>query len=339
MEKLSKKGFSMIELLFVMIIVAVIIAIAIPTFSSDSAKMTSMKSDAVNTVNTIKNEQNKAEIGSYEIGETSAHNDQLTYTIDGTYGNSEIVISKENEILFTDLRDTCKDGFSIQVSDITKEVKSVINYNSCNDTDISVYTPLFDAEDTLASMKDKVLDFVLNGTYAKNVWAENPWYVNGYGDISWIGGEWIGNEATSPFTYTDKSKMLHFSTILVTSESDFGGDALSENSYDNIKRYTGANTTNKSFVLRDIDGDGYNDYDFAINAEGEPSVASKYLFDVPDNIQMAPGTTGFIEFYGDNGNDPDCFTLKVVNDSDLTKEGYENVAGGYSSYEKYDSCK
>jgi len=53
--KLKKKAFSMIELLFAMIIMAALAAIAIPSMSSgtDSATGTSMRSDTINMANLL----------------------------------------------------------------------------------------------------------------------------------------------------------------------------------------------------------------------------------------------------------------------------------------------
>jgi len=53
MKKLAKKGFSMIELLFVMVIIATLSAIAIPSFKSDASILTSMKSDARNVITQV----------------------------------------------------------------------------------------------------------------------------------------------------------------------------------------------------------------------------------------------------------------------------------------------
>jgi len=137
-KNLSKKGFSMIELLFVMVIIAVLSAIAIPNFQSDSAKIISMKSDAKNAVSMIKSAQGDSEIMGYEITETAADGDTVSFTADGAYGNSLIGVSKENEILLTDLRGSCKDGFSIQVSDTEGYITNTIDFNSCTDSKISV---------------------------------------------------------------------------------------------------------------------------------------------------------------------------------------------------------
>ena len=57
MKRLIKKGFSMVELLFVMVILAALAAIAIPNMSSgtDSANRTAMRSDLTNALNLIEN--------------------------------------------------------------------------------------------------------------------------------------------------------------------------------------------------------------------------------------------------------------------------------------------
>jgi len=181
MKKISKKGFSMIELLFVMIIVSVLSVIAIPTFSSDSAKMTSMKSDAKNTISVIKNEQSKAAINEYEITDTIAHGDTVSYVSDGFYGNSEIIVSKENKILLTDLRDDCKNGFSIQVSDATKEITTTIDFNSCDDTSINKNEVVYTEEDRiLDSLKSDADMFLSQASSIQDYYFANAIAIGNY---------------------------------------------------------------------------------------------------------------------------------------------------------------
>lgn len=61
MKRLIRKGFSMVELLFVMVILAALAAIAIPNMSSgaNSAAMVSMQSDSKNLISLILSEYAK----------------------------------------------------------------------------------------------------------------------------------------------------------------------------------------------------------------------------------------------------------------------------------------
>jgi prepilin-type N-terminal cleavage/methylation domain-containing protein len=61
MKNLIRKGFSMIELLFVMVILSSLAAIAIPSMSSgtESARMTSMSNDTRSIINIIISEYSK----------------------------------------------------------------------------------------------------------------------------------------------------------------------------------------------------------------------------------------------------------------------------------------
>ncbi|MCT7632112.1 type II secretion system protein [Aliarcobacter butzleri] len=143
MNKLVKKGFSMIELLFVMVILAALAAIAIPSMSSgtESATITSMTSDVRNAMTTMQakyvDKQDYSEIIVNEITDVAAGTDGFaTVTlVDG----AKIPLSKGNLITITAntaAAGTCTaagQGFEITVSNPTIAGKTVV-FDSCNDS-------------------------------------------------------------------------------------------------------------------------------------------------------------------------------------------------------------
>jgi prepilin-type N-terminal cleavage/methylation domain-containing protein len=144
MKKMIKKGFSMIELLFVMVILASLAAIAIPSMSSgtDSASLTSMKSDARNVqsllVSKFISDQDYTKVitaGSYSDANDDGFAD--TTLIDGT----KIPLTKGNTITLTtedcNGNGTNEDGYSISISNASYKANTV-NYNSCTDGKIQL---------------------------------------------------------------------------------------------------------------------------------------------------------------------------------------------------------
>ncbi|MCT7596079.1 type II secretion system protein [Aliarcobacter butzleri] len=143
MNKLVKKGFSMIELLFVMVILAALAAIAIPSMSSgtESATLTSMTSDVRNAMTTMQakyvDKQDYSEIVVNEITDVGAGTDGFATValVDG----AKIPLSKGNLITITAnaaAAGTCTaagQGFEITVSNPTISGKTVV-FDSCNDS-------------------------------------------------------------------------------------------------------------------------------------------------------------------------------------------------------------
>ena len=137
MKRNMKKGFSMIELLFAMIIMAALAAIAIPSLSSGtgSAKMSSMKSDARNAV------PNAAMVISGANGSEpvdSAFPKEFTEGQEEFYGVT-FSVSKDNKLTF-DLNGNCTNGFTLSVDDVSDPqiTDKTVVYDSCSDGSIDV---------------------------------------------------------------------------------------------------------------------------------------------------------------------------------------------------------
>lgn len=128
--KLVKKGFSMIELLFVMGIIGALAAIAIPNLekSGDSATFTALKSDARNFINTV---QTEILLNNNEL----PHVPSLALSNGSKFGTTTLKLTKDVEITMTDQTANCTNGYSISV-DTTDEGyggKNVV-YDSCTDS-------------------------------------------------------------------------------------------------------------------------------------------------------------------------------------------------------------
>ena len=95
--KKKKKGFSMIELLFVMVIIATLSAVAIPSFKSEASTLTSMKSDARNTIAFLENI--KVINGDYSIIIDDSYQDTTGNGLsDNSIGNESIPLSPGNRM-------------------------------------------------------------------------------------------------------------------------------------------------------------------------------------------------------------------------------------------------
>lgn len=139
MKRLVRKGFSMIELLFVMVILAALAAIAMPSMSAgtDSANLTAMKSDAKNIQNLLVskfvNNQDFTEIitaGDYVDADNNGKAD--TALADGTV----MPITKGNTVTLG-LADcngngTNEDGYTISIANDSYKA-ATITFNSCTD--------------------------------------------------------------------------------------------------------------------------------------------------------------------------------------------------------------
>lgn len=136
MSKIVKKGFSMIELLFVMVILAALAAIAIPNMQGGerAAAITSSFSDAKNIINLIQSKyietQNYEDIfDTSSFGGLSLNNGYSEQALrDGT----KIPLSDNTyATVYAVTVGDCK-GFRVQViHDILSHEYKAVRYNSC----------------------------------------------------------------------------------------------------------------------------------------------------------------------------------------------------------------
>ena len=145
MKKMVKKGFSLMELLIVMVILAGLATMIIPNMSSgtEAAKLTSMRNDARNTISLLQakyiDTQDYEDVfkeGDYT--DSSSSNDGMSDTT--LKDDSRIPISKGNSVELEYTSGTnCPSGFIAIVTNDTLTDKR-IDYNSCTDGKIRVNT-------------------------------------------------------------------------------------------------------------------------------------------------------------------------------------------------------
>ena len=138
MNKMVKKGFSMIELLFVMVILAALTAIAIPSMSSgtESAALTSMKSDMNNIITLLQSKY--VDKQDYALVVPTNFENKVANDKTGLYvsGDLKIPITRGNavSIYSTGGIGSCTaagQGFSIVISN--PNVPKFVTFNSCTD--------------------------------------------------------------------------------------------------------------------------------------------------------------------------------------------------------------
>lgn len=145
--KKIRNGFSMIELLFVMVIVAALITIAVPVFNSanKAEAITSMKSDMRNYINVMVNykmyNDNYAELDIPDLRDQSGDGFVDDGSSDILINENKLPISKKNwvEMYGKDcVNSGDQQGFYIRV--YNKEYRDengdypVVYFNSCTDS-------------------------------------------------------------------------------------------------------------------------------------------------------------------------------------------------------------
>jgi len=131
----KRKGFTMVELLFVMIIIGVLAVIAIPQFAGGkkSATITSMRSDARNAIATL---QSYAVQQGEDVDYADVAGDYTDYDGDGKSDQTDkpvsFAISKGDKISITS--QTCSTGdagYKLVVTNSNPDVNKQIEFDSC----------------------------------------------------------------------------------------------------------------------------------------------------------------------------------------------------------------
>ena len=137
MKNTMRKGFTLVELLFVMAVIAILAGFAIANLkgSTSAANVTAMKNDARNAIAAA--QAFYAE--NQEIVDTTCDNsDSSAGKKCEVAGEIPLNASAYDKVVITE--DTgCLGGFAIEVSNANVEDKKV-KFNSCTDASISVET-------------------------------------------------------------------------------------------------------------------------------------------------------------------------------------------------------
>ncbi|MEV9527063.1 prepilin-type N-terminal cleavage/methylation domain-containing protein [Aliarcobacter butzleri] len=144
MKKIIRKGFSMIELLFVMVILASLAAIAIPSMSSgeESSVLTSMRSDAKNTIALLQakyvDSQDYADVITAGGGLATDAGFATTPLTNSAGDETNIPLSKGNTLALSPVDCNGGTGNAFEVVITNSKVDKQVSFNSCTDGKIKV---------------------------------------------------------------------------------------------------------------------------------------------------------------------------------------------------------
>lgn len=142
----KRNAFGMIELIFVMIIMAILIAISIPSMkeSSDSAKLISAKSDTVNLINQLSQQLSLPNVNFDNLDwlDTSWDSDNDGFLDDGAgndhlIGGKKVPWSKGNYVEVYGL--ACNESISDNGFYVATMVKSICSNADCTKSPAMIY--------------------------------------------------------------------------------------------------------------------------------------------------------------------------------------------------------
>jgi type IV pilus assembly protein PilA len=128
----GEEGFTLIELMVVVLIIAILIAIAIPTFlgARQRAQDSAAKSDLRNALAAVKTFYTDTE--SYDVTAADLDDIEPSLTYDGTAGNIDIVSASDTEVC---LARESKSGHEFSILETVDDGTSFYKNLTCSGTE------------------------------------------------------------------------------------------------------------------------------------------------------------------------------------------------------------